>query len=125
MDELAYKIAMENRRMIYNLVIALAQKGVISYDEAREIEEFEEIESPAEGEKDIEIKIEKKSEAELVEEITLLNAEIVKLKARLDKIEDLARSGFTEELSKKPKEQLFMARAQKLAEIYQIFIYDL
>ena len=119
MDELAYKIAMGNRQMIYNLVISLAQKGVISYDEAREIE------SPAEGEKDIEIKIEKKSEAELIEEITLLNAEIVKLKARLEKIEDLARSGFREELSKKPKEQLLMARAQKLAEIYQIFIYDL
>lgn len=122
MDELTYKIAMENRRMIYNLVITLAQKGVITYDEAREIEE---IEAPAEGEKDIEIKIEKKSEAELIEEITLLNAEIVKLKARLDKIDDIARSGFREELSKKPKDQLFMARAQKLAEIYQIFIYDL
>ena len=122
MDELAYKIAMENRRMIYNLVIALTQKGVISYDEAREIEE---IESPAEGENDIEIKIKKKSEAELIEEIALLNFDISQLKARLEKIEDLARSGFTEELSKKPKDQLFMARAQKLAEIYQIFIYDL
>lgn len=122
MDELTYQIAMGNRRMIYNLVIALAQKRVITYDEAREIEE---IESPAEGEKDIEIKIEKKSEAELIEEITLLNAEIEKLKARLEKIEDLARSGFADELSKKPKKQLLMARAQKLAEIYQIFIYDL
>ena len=122
MDELTYQIAMGNRRMIYNLVITLAQKGVITYDEAREIEE---IESPAEGEKDIEIKIEKKSEAELIEEIGRLNAEKAVLQTRLEKIEEIAYSGFREELSKKPKEQLFMARAQKLAEIYQIFIYDL
>ena len=113
MDELTYQIAMGNRRMIYNLVIALAQKRVITYDEAREIEE---IESPAEGER---------QEETTLSELEDLKAENERLKAKLEKIEALARSGFTEELSKKPKEQLLMARAQKLAEIYQIFIYDL
>ena len=122
MDELTYQIALGNRRMIYNLVISLAKKGVISYEEAREIE------SPADEdlkEDKTEIKIEKKSKAELIEEIGRLNAEKAVLKARLEKIEEIAYSGFREELSKKPKEQLLTARAQKLAEIYQIFIYDL
>ena len=119
MDELTYKIAMENRRMIYNLVITLAQKGVITYDEAREIEE---IESPAEGEKDIEIKIEKKSEAELIEEIGRLNAEKAVLQARLDKIEEIARSGFN---LPEGSTNIWITRAQRLADILHIFEYDL
>lgn len=121
LDDLTYKVAMENRRMIYNLVISLAKKGVISYDEAREIE------SPAEEdleENETEIKIEKKSEADLIEEIGRLNAEKAVLQTRLDKIEALARSGFEHNLKyRTDNETLF--RAQKLSEIFQIFEYDL
>lgn len=118
-DDLTYKVAMANRRMIYNLVISLAKKGVISYEEAREIE------SPADEdleENETEIKIEKKSEEDLIEEIGRINAEKAVLQARLDKIEEIARSGFN---LPEGSTNIWITRAQRLADILHIFEYDL